>query len=174
MDLVATQNFRSVDRLLAAPPIQIAEQIQKLGGRDAARVFLRYQASELNRAYFQNWERAQISLGLALFLVLLFGTVPDRLMLLPALLMLVLVLLMHFYMTPEITRLGRLIDFSPAALSSPERSRFWRFHGAYSATELIKLALGFVLAWRLLRMRKRRAPAAPEAPGQPVHSQAGG
>ena len=41
MDMVATQNFRSVDRLLSAPPMQVAERIQVLGGHDAARVFLR-------------------------------------------------------------------------------------------------------------------------------------
>ncbi len=44
MDLMATQNFRSVDRLLAAAPPQIAERIQVMGGHDLARVFLRYQA----------------------------------------------------------------------------------------------------------------------------------
>src|SRR5712692_8460340 len=40
MDMVATQNFHSVDRLLAAPSPQVEERIQALGGRDAARAFL--------------------------------------------------------------------------------------------------------------------------------------
>ena len=47
MILVATQNFRSVDRLLAAPA-GTAPQIERMG-RDEARVFLRYQVSEQNR-----------------------------------------------------------------------------------------------------------------------------
>jgi hypothetical protein len=81
-----------------------------MGGHDLARAFLRYQASELNRSYFDNWG-AQIVLGAVLFLVLLFGSPPNRLMLLLTMLMLALVLLMHFYLTPEITRLGRVIDF---------------------------------------------------------------
>jgi hypothetical protein len=155
MDMVATQNFRSVDRVLAAPPPQIAERIQAMGGHDLARAFLRYQASELNRAYFDNWERAQIVLGAVLFLVLLFGSPPNRLMVLLTLLMLGLVLLMHFYLTPEITRLGRTIDFVSPGTPSPDRTRFWTFHGAYSACELVKFGLGTVLAVLLVRRRRR-------------------
>ena len=155
MDMVATQNFRSVDRLLTAPPAQIAERMQAMGGHDMARVFLRYQASELNRAYFDNWERAQIVLGVVLFLVLLFGSPPNRLMLLLTLLMLGIVLVMHFYLTPEITRLGRTIDFVSPGTPSAERSRFWTFHGAYSTCELVKFGLGTVLAVLLVRRRRR-------------------
>lgn len=159
MDMVATQNFRSVDRLLVAPPAQAAERIQALGGHDAARVFLRYQVSEQNRWYFESWERTQIMLGTALFLVLVFGTVPNRLTLLITLLMLAMVLLMHYFLTPEITRLGRAADFAPAA----DRTRFWTFHGMYSAGELVKLGLGIVLGVRLLRRAKRmQAVATPE------------
>ncbi len=112
MIMVATQNFRSVDRLLAAPG-RAGAQVETMG-HDAARAFLRYQVSEQNRWYFE-----------------------------------------RFYMTPEIIRLGRLIDFVPPAASSPERDTFWRFHGAYSAVELLKLALGFLLAGRLIFGRKR-------------------
>jgi len=167
MDMVATQNFRSVDRLLAAPPPQIAERIQAMGGHDLARAFLRYQASELNRSYFDNWERAQIVLGAVLFLVLLFGSPPNRLMLLLTLLMVSLVLVMHFYLTPEITRLGRAIDFVSPGTPSPDRTRFWTFHGAYSACELAKFGLGTVLAVLLVRRRRRReVVVGPE--GQPI------
>jgi hypothetical protein len=163
MDMVATQNFRSVDRLLAAPPPQIAERIQAMGGHDLARAFLRYQASELNRSYFDNWERAQIVLGAVLFFVLLFGSAPNRLLLLLTLLMLGLVLLMRFYLTPEITRLGRGMDFVSPSTPSPDRARFWTFHGAYSACELVKFGLGTVLAVLLVRRRKRGEPVAGQA-----------
>ena len=152
MDMVATQNFRSVDRLLSAPPMQVAERIQALGGHDGARVFLRYQVSEQNRWYFQVWERVQIALGAVLFLVLAFGAGPKRLTLVLTLLMLAMVLVMHFFLTPEITRLGRTFDFAPTA----DRSRFWTLHGMYSAGELIKLGLGIVLAVRLLLRTKTR------------------
>jgi hypothetical protein len=158
MDMVATQNFRSVDRLLAAPPPELAERVQAMGGHDAARMLLRHQVAEQNRWYFEGWEQVQIVLGVAVFLVLLFGAVADRWMLFFTLLMLSLVLIAHFALTPEITRLGRAIDFVPPAASSPDRVRFWLLHGSYSAIELIKLGGGIVLA--VLLVRRRRSPQA--------------
>src|SRR5712675_1776807 len=70
MVMVATQNFHAVDRLLAAPAPEPAQRIETLVGRDAARMFLRYHSSELNRFYFATWERVQIGLGLLLLLML--------------------------------------------------------------------------------------------------------
>src|SRR5260370_42621696 len=64
MIMVATQNFRSVDRLLAAPG-RGGEQVEKMG-RSEARTFLRYQVSEQNRWYFENYEKIQLALGVAL------------------------------------------------------------------------------------------------------------
>ena len=55
--------------------------------------------------------------------------------------MFALLLIERFYITPEIVRLGRLIDFAPHA---QERGTFWKFHGAYSGVELLKLALGLL------------------------------
>jgi hypothetical protein len=154
MDMVATQNFRSVDRLLATSSPQLAERVQAMGGHDAARMLLRHQVAEQNRWYFETWEQVQIGLGVALFLVLLFGAVADRWMLFFTLVMLALVLIDHFFLTPEITRLGRAIDFVPPGTSSPERARFWLLHGSYAASELVKLGAGIVLAVLLLRRRR--------------------
>jgi hypothetical protein len=154
MDMVATQNFRSVDRLLAAPSPQLAERVHGMGGHDAVRVLLRHQVAEQNRWYFETWEQIQMALGVALFLVLLFRAGRDRWMLFFTLLMLALVLIAHFFLTPEITRLGRAIDFVPPSTSSPDRARFWLLHGSYSASELIKLGAGIVLGVLLVRRRR--------------------
>jgi hypothetical protein len=163
MDMVATQNFRSVDRLLAAASPQLAERVQIMGGHDAVRMLLRHQVAEQNRWYFETWEQVQIALGVALFLVLLFGAAADRWMLFFTLLMLSLVLIEHFFLTPEITSLGRTIDFVPPGTSSLSRARFWLFHGSYSASELIKLGTGIVLA--VLLVRRRRSPRAVSVSG---------
>jgi hypothetical protein len=142
MILVATQNFRSVDRLLADPR-SAAEQIGKMGS-DEARTLLRFQVSEQNRWYFETWEKIQLALGLAL-LALTFR--QGRFLFWLAATMFALLLVERFYITPEIVRIGRLIDFAPQA---PERHTFWMFHGTYSAVELTKLALGFLLSGRLI------------------------
>lgn len=142
MIMVAIQNFHSVDRLLADPR-GAAEQIGKMG-HDEARTLLRFQVSEQNRWYFETWEKIQLALGLAL-LALTFR--QGRLLFWLAAAMFALLLAERFYITPEIVRIGRLIDFAPQA---PERRTFWMFHGAYSAVELTKLALGFLLSGRLI------------------------
>jgi hypothetical protein len=161
MDVVATQNFRSVDRMLAAPAAQMRERIQALGGHDAARALLRYQASEQNRQYFSTWESVQVGLGLLLILVLIVAGRRDRVTLWLAALMLGVVLLMHFLLTPTITRLGRAMDFAPVGRPSGESTRFWIFHGVYSAVELIKLGWGIALGvWLVLLRKKPQPPAA--------------
>ncbi len=152
MIMVATQNFRSVDRLLAAPG-SAGEQVGRMG-HDEARTFLRYQVSEQNRWYFETWEKIQLALGVAA-LVATFR--QGKLMVSLTASMCALLLLERFYLTPEIVRLGRLIDFVPQAPLSPDRATFWRFHGAYSGVEMVKLALGFFLSGRLIFGRNRIA-----------------
>src|SRR5260370_23420365 len=142
MILVATQNFRSVDRLLNAPASATA-QIEKLG-HDEARTFVRYQVSEQNRWYLESWEKTQLGLGLALLVLTLR---QGRMTWALAATMFALLLAQRFWITPEIVRLGRLIDFAPDAR---ERATFWMFHGVYSVVELAKLALGFLVSGRLV------------------------
>jgi hypothetical protein len=159
MDLVATGNFRSVDRLLAAPSPQAAERIRSMGGHNVARAFLRYHVSEQNRWYFETWEQIQIGLGTVLFLILLFSPRRDKVLLVQTLLLLVTVLVMHFFLTPQIVRLGRAIDFTPPATLSSDRTTFWTYHSVYSGGELMKLGLGLLMAVRLVRGRQTLQPA---------------
>jgi|SRR5579871_641995 len=160
MDMVATQNFRSVDRMLASPPMVVAQRVQAIGGHDAARAFLRFQASELNRRYFNGWENVQIVLGLLLIGTLYAAGYRNKVTLgLPGMMLLV-TLVMHFFLTPEITRMGRAMDFTPVGAPSPNTTRFWAFHGFYSALELIKLGWGVALIIWLMLPRNSR-PASP-------------
>src|SRR3989442_13334102 len=69
MSIVATENFYTIDRLLAdrANPA-FASAVDRLGsptGRD----LLRYLSSELNRLYFQIWKITQLALGGLAFLL---------------------------------------------------------------------------------------------------------
>ena len=156
MDVVATQNFRSVDRTLASPPAPVAERIRAMGGHDAARTFLRYQASEQNRQYFGAWENTQIVLALLLIGALIPADQRGRVTLLLPTLMLVTILAMHYWLTPEIVRMGRALDFPSPGRAAVDNTRFWIFHGTYSALELIKLGWGVALAVWLVLPRKQR------------------
>jgi len=154
MSLVATHNFSAVDDLLAKPAAGAANDIGTLG-RAEARVFLRHFASELNRSYFQVWHAAQLVVGVILLLVLFFGANSRTSLLTLTMAMIVAVGLQHWLLTPEIVRLGRLIDFAPAGSATANLGRFWGFHGTYSTIEVVKLLLGIVLTVKLLSRRRR-------------------
>src|SRR6266481_4791522 len=69
MFFVATQNFRTVDRLLASPTTQAAPALAALP-HDNMRMLLRHLSSELNRLYFFTWDLVQIAVGLAVVALL--------------------------------------------------------------------------------------------------------
>jgi len=158
MSIVATQNFYTVDRLLAGQSsAAFTAMVQKLG-QPAARELLRYLSSELNRLYFQMWNVAQIGLGAgALWLVAgtggedparprsagPLGTAAAK----GILAMLAIVVLMLVYLTPAIVSLGRELDFVPRDPAPPGMSRFWLLHAAYTSLEMIKLVLGAIVAF---------------------------
>jgi hypothetical protein len=157
MIFVATQNFATVDRVLAAPPHEASRIFQTLGPEDT-RLLLRYLAGEENRLFFVNWELAQIALGTLLTAVLLLW-LKRRLLAGLAGTMVIVALFQHFEVTPEMLALGRLVDFSGGA-SSAAYGQFWRLHGLYGVLEVVKLVLLIVASAILLftRDRKTREP----------------
>jgi hypothetical protein len=166
MDMVVTQNFRSVDRLLAKPAPAAAQQLEKLGP-EAARALLRHQVSEQNRWYFETWGAIGTAIGAALLLILLFGSTEKNFTLLVALLMLLIAILQRFALTPEMAILGRIIDWIPIDQPSPERSRFWMLHNAFAGLEFLNWALGVVLIAKLLFRGRRRGVYEDEEPLEP-------
>ncbi len=156
MDFAAIHNFRSVDRFLAAPGPLAAEKIRDVGGRAEARTFLRAQAAEVNRYLFEQWEYAQLALGVLLLMVFVFGHGDaPRIAMLLTVLMLCIVGVDRFVLTGQITRLGRLLDYPNTPGADP--ALFWRLHGIYSGLELLKLALGASVAGLLLIRHKDRS-----------------
>jgi hypothetical protein len=152
MSTVATQNFYTDDRLIADQHGAFAAMVQKLG-QPAAREFLRYLSSELNRLYFQVWNITQIALGVAaLWLLAGSGRAgPLGLARKVILAMLAVVVLMLVYLTPAIITLGRELDFVPRDPAPPGMSRFWVLHAAYTSLEMLKLAAGLVAAALIAR-----------------------
>jgi len=160
MSVVATENFYTVDRLLAAPSsAPLTAMVGKLG-QPAARELLRYLSSELNRLYFQMWNVAQIAMGaLALWLVAR-GASPLGPAAKGIIAMLAIVVLMLAYLTPAIVSLGRELDFVPRDPAPPGMSRFWVLHAAYTSLEMIKLLVGAVVAFWIVRSSTGRQSSA--------------
>jgi hypothetical protein len=144
--IVATQNFYTIDRLLAerANPA-FAATVDRMGSPQA-RDLLRYLSSELNRLYFRIWNLTQLVLG-ALALWLISRSAARR----GVVLMLAIVLLMLVYLTPAIVSLGRSLDFVPRDPAPSGMQRFWILHAAYTSLEMTKLLIGAVVTFWLAR-----------------------
>lgn len=156
MAWIATESFRSVDQLLSAPGPVAAIQIKALGP-GGARALLRYQAAEQNRQYFETWELLQLVLGASFLSFLLFGSNEGKFSMLLLLLMFLITTAQRFYMTPELSALGRTFDFIPADMPSVERNKFWMLHGIYTGSEILKWGLGLVLGVLLVFHRQSRS-----------------
>src|SRR5580658_6426378 len=143
MIFVATQNFQTVDRVLASPPQEATQMFQTLG-HDNSRLLLRYLAGEENRLFFVTWELALIGLGIVLTAILLFA-IRSGLAAGLAGGMVIIAAFQHFGVTPEMISLGRLVDFGAGA-GSPAYNQFWRLHGLYGVLEVVKLVMLIVVA----------------------------
>jgi hypothetical protein len=155
LTFVATWNFHTVDAVLTSPPPEAAKMIQTLGDQNA-RQLLCYLAGEENRGFFEVWEPAQAVFGTALVGFLLFG-IEKRLLAGLAGAMLILTLFQQFKITPELSWMGRSIDFVPSAVESQVRDQFWKLHGIYSGIEVVKMLLAVAIAGFLFSMRRRRS-----------------
>ena len=154
MALVSSQNFRAVDRLLLNPTPIATAHIKALGP-GAARSLLRYQASEQDRWYMETWETVQLVFGAVFFFYLLFGSTEGKFPLFIVLAMLVAVAAQRLLLSPAAASLGRVVDFQPEGVPSPDKTRLWVASGAYTVVELAKWALGLVLAVSLVWRRSR-------------------
>jgi len=148
---VAAENFFMIDRLLhssAHPSFESAVAALPSG---EARAMLRYLSSELNRYYFEVWGWMQ--LGLALPLLAGAFKLRQRKLVIGFSLMLPLVAVMIFYLTPQIVSIGRSLDFVPREPPPPGLAAFGRLHAAYSFLDLALLLAGGWMAVGLIRNR---------------------
>ena len=158
--VVATENFYTIDRLLAGSPSTAFTALVHQLGQPQARELLRYLSSELNRLYFQLWNVAQLVIGaLVLWLVYrgqtrtsdltpvgrTFGLTRALTPVAGVIAMLAVVVLMLAWLTPAIVSLGRSLDFVPREPSPPGMQRFWLLHAAYTSLEMLKLVVGLMV-----------------------------
>src|SRR5580693_1584957 len=151
-DVAVTQNFQTVDRFLQRPGSVSASAALSAIGRDRERFILRRNAGEENNWIFMNWERVELALGGLLFLLLLFGDKPQRLMLALCAAMFLIVAVEHFVLTPQIIDLGRKVDDLPT--TDPDSKQFWMLHGIYSGLDILKMLIAVAFAVRLAFRRK--------------------
>jgi hypothetical protein len=153
MALVASQNLKQADRALAEAGPAARLELKALGPN--ARTLFRYQAAEQNRSYLRNWTLAQVVFGALFLLVMLFGSHEGGFVLIGILCMVLLSALERFFLVPETSVLGRMVDFLPADQGVPERNRLWVLQAAYYAVEAGKWILGLALTAAMVFSRRR-------------------
>lgn len=157
VSVVASENFYTIDMLLSEMRhTSFRAAVLRLGQQDA-RDMLRYLSSELNRLYFQLWVVMQIVIA-ALVLRLVWSAAAARMARWIVLGMLGVVMLMFLWLAPEITALGRSLDFVPRDPPPPAFGRFGMLHAAYAALEVLKGAAGLVVAAMLARTDGKERP----------------
>lgn len=143
--VVATENFRRVDAVLNGPHPEFHQKLEPLPAGEARQV-LRFLASELNRFYFTTWGWSQLILG-GVIVVLSWRLGADRLDLGLLGAMWVVSVLLAIGVTPSLIEIGRQVDFMPRSPAPPQMQAFWRYHLAYTVTDLLKFGAG--LFWLL-------------------------
>ncbi len=153
MGFVATGNFHVVELDQLRNASEVFEDIPEGEPRRQA---LRYVASELNRYFFAEYDRANLAVGLVALVLL---GLAGRRRKVEALFVLVgcgIAAASMFYTTPLMTDLGREIDFLPRDPKPPKVLEFYRYHGFVIGAELVKLGLLTVTGLSLLRGGNRR------------------
>jgi hypothetical protein len=146
-------NLKTADRLVAQASPAARLQLKTLGPNAPA--VLRYQASEENRQYRRRWETVQIILGTLFFGLMLFGSRESKYVLGGIVLLLLMVALERFVVTPAVAAQGRLLDFAAPDAASGERNRYWVLESSYLAIEGVKGLLTMALAAGMVFSRKR-------------------
>jgi hypothetical protein len=153
MTLIASADNWQADHLVDHPSANLAVEAHLVGAA-TARTLFHYQAAEQTRRNFELWEMAQIALGSLFFLFLLFGTNESKAAILAGLLLLVLVLVQRFFLSPNIAALGRELDFVPPGGPSPGRGKLAVLLGFYGGVEVAKWLTLLSMAGRLILSRR--------------------
>jgi hypothetical protein len=164
MWMVATQNFAVVERILAARSEGFAATASPLTP-EQLRLVLRYQASEVNRRFFEGWGMIQPPLAVVVML-LAWRSGGGRRVVAATAVMLLITLLLQLYVVPETVRLGRVLDFLPRDPPPPEAAPFWRLHHTYTGLDMLKFVLGLGVAFVLIQQRP--AQIVPARSAEPI------
>jgi hypothetical protein len=170
MILLQTANLRFTSALLSKPSDQAAAFLKKAGSLADFGLMMKYQAAEQNRRYSEIWEDTQFGLGLSLAAALFLGTQRRIFPVVVCALMLLMVIIEHSGVSPELAYSGRQTDFPPGNTAVGPLVRMYALDQVYAWVEGSKLALGLLLAGYLFIFRARRIRRAGDVIDRPDHS----
>ena len=157
MWMVATRNFAVAERILAGRSEGFTTTVSKLSPEEL-RLVLRYQASEVNRLFFEGWGMVQPPLAVGVML-LAWRSGGSRWTVAATAMMLLITVFLQVYVVPETVRLGRILDFIPREPPPPEAAPFWRLHHTYTGLDMLKFGLGLGVAFLMVKRSTQGVPA---------------
>lgn len=147
---VVAYNFSGIEDLFARNSRLQAHAAFSLDDTDVKKTSLLWvHSSELNRVFFEVWNRIQLVLG-ALTVVLAIWSSVHRLPIVLLLVAAALVGFTHWAFEPKLVELGRELDFLPRNPPPPQLEPFQRYHGAYFIAESVRFGLVSVAAVLLI------------------------
>ncbi len=173
VDFLALEGHRIITRLLDNPTPDVKDILTKAENL-AIGPLMHHAASERARSLLNAWENAQLVLGLAMLAILILTDQRKILAILMSAAMAFLVLIQHFFVTPDLSILGRSIDFLAESASFSVTVANLTLTQIYGALETLKLVIGGVLASYFFAMestvkrgKTRRMRASDEMLGTP-------
>ena len=152
---VVAYNFSGFDDLFARNP-RLQEQAgfapEDINAKKSSLLWVH--SSELNRVFFEVWNRTQLGLGVLAVLLAAWGG-AGRLPLVLLVVATAIVALISLALEPQIVELGRQLDFLPREPPPPMLEDFQRYHGIYFATESLRFGLVLVAALLLVASAMR-------------------
>jgi hypothetical protein len=148
------EDLQTIQDVLSQPDPAVAERVKALGAHETY-LLMGHVAAEQRQRTIRSWEDVQLVLGLGFFFFLLFGTREGKLPLAMALLLVGMVLLERFLLTPEALSLARIASFAAGA-SSGEAVRRMVLSSAHEGFEIAKWMVEATLAAVLVLRRNQR------------------
>ena len=144
-------DFQTIGDVLAQPDDAVAERVKTLGAHETYLLMGRI-AWEQRQRTTENWESIQMLVGMGFFFFMLFGTHQGKLPLGMGLLLVGIVALERFLLTPEVLSLGRAAGLAPSPALSGEDMRRTVLSSTHLGFEIAKwivqAALGAVMIVR--------------------------
>lgn len=145
---MATLSFRTAGTVLKHFPSE-AEPLMNRLGETGARELLRFQAAEFNRAMFEWTGLVTLGIGFVIAILLLFQNYSRKTIIFGFVLLLA-ECAGQFLLTPQMTALGRTLDFRSDAAPA-ERAQFAGLHQIFGAAALLRIGSALTITVLLIR-----------------------
>jgi hypothetical protein len=139
------EDFQTIQDVLSRPDPAVAERVKVLGAHETY-LLMGHVAAEQRQRTIRNWEDVQLVLGLGFFFYLLFGTREGKWSLALALLLVGMVLLERFLLTPEALSLARIAGLAHSHAASGEDVRRMVLNSTHMGFEIAKWIVELSLA----------------------------